>query len=451
MNMKKGFILIVVIAFLAVLIITAVVIVSFGCSEMIQTRARNDSAAAYYTAVSGAEMMFARLRSLVDTTVMWPQSISGHVNTQGAGSTSGNSFNATADTISQDVLGIVSEGIANGRHARVTVKYGFNSTFTSGFPIGCMGPIDLKGAKLLFLKSWVRAEGPIASGSTVTTNSVARVSGDILQNQSFQAPSFWQKYDTATSTWSSKAVGDTNGDGSYLIDITSDSQVTVADAGGDQAKIDIFTADDTYTDGVVNEKDAYYTYYTSELNSALGLGIGPGEEHYYSGSQVFEPDSVPAGTSIIFVNGDVDISFSDTEWWGGAIDHTIVTMGDISIIQPTNGSDDVLTLVAYGDVTTGGVRAFGGVRGEFVVYANGNFNAYYGGRTDGTIFAKDGVLIDTVLPIPGLLNRDLNRSSLDWADPANWPIGLPPGYNRLSLIFTLTDESADYAPRWQNE
>ena len=108
-----------------------------------------------------------------------------------------------------------------------------------------------------------------------------------------------------------------------------------------------------------------------------------------------------------------------------------------------------MTLIALGDVNTGGVVAFGGVSGNLVVYADGDFNAYYGGRTNGTIFAKGNIDVDTVLPIPGLLNRDLNRGTEDWSDPADWPLGLPQGYNRISLSFRIKDESIEYVPVWQ--
>lgn len=55
---KKGFIIILVTISLAVLILSASVIVSIGCSELIATRIRNDLLiSAYYVAISGCELM----------------------------------------------------------------------------------------------------------------------------------------------------------------------------------------------------------------------------------------------------------------------------------------------------------------------------------------------------------------------------------------------------------
>lgn len=454
MNAKKGFVIIIVIAFLAILILIASIIVNLGCGEILQVRLKNDMASAYYVAVSGAEFMYANLKSREGQIVNWPQSISGTVQTRATGGLTIGTFSANANTVAQEVLGITSEGTVNGHKARITVKYGFGSTYTNGVPIGSIGAMELYGTRWWALRSWVRAEGPLESNSTITTNSYVQVSGEILQNQSFVPPHFWWRYNAATGSWTEKTIYDTNGDGQYLTDVNGDGSVTVEDAGGDEARIATFNADNTYSsDSVINDKDAFYTYYTAELNTAENLNIGPGQVNYYSGTQTFGPGDVPQGTTIIFVNGDANILFNDQNWAGGARDHTIVSINDITIVQPTNGSDDRMTLVAFGNVNTGGVIAFGGVRGNIVIYANEDFNAYYGGRTNGTIFAKDNVYVDTVLPIPGLLNRDLNRGTGDWADPASWPLGLPRGYLNASLSFSMKNETtsppAGYVPRWQ--
>lgn len=441
---RAGFIIIIVVAFLAVLLIAAVLIVNIGCGEILQTNAAKDSSKAMYTAISGAEMLYSKLKSKEGNIVTWPQTDSGTIYSAYSGGTAMGTYSAIANTVTTNVFGIVSTGTYNGKTSRVTVKYGFDSPYTNGYPIGCIGSMTLSGQKWLLLRSWVRAEGPLAAGETVTTNNFVKVSGDILENQLFNAPSFWLG-----------AVGDTNNDGSYIVDVNGDGSVTTGDVGSGQEAI--FAADDINNDGSINDNDAFIHYYTVFLdnpaNNSLGqdLGLSPGEASYYNGDQTFDPWSVPAGTPIIFVNGNVDIAFSDTAWWGGDYNHTIVATGNINIVQPTNGSQDTLALIAYGSVNTGGIRAFGGVRGNLVVYAHSDFNAYYGGRTDGTIFASGDVDIDTVLPIPGLLNRDLNRGDADWSDPTNWPLGLPPSYNQISLSFRIMNEASEFTPIWQRE
>lgn len=420
---RKGFVIVIVIAFLTILLLVAWVVIDIGCGEVLQTRMQNDSLSAYYVAQAGTEMMYARLRNRPNE--LPPQTLTGSVATRFAGGQTVGTFTARADLISTDLLGITSEGTVRGHKSKVSAKYKIIPHYTNGAPVGSVGPMTLYGQRLLGFRSWVRVDGPITSGSTITTNNYVQVRrGDILENQSLVAPSFWMKYDADSDTWSQKATYDTFGTGSYITDVNQDGTVTIADAGGDPANEAIFRTNDINSDGEVNDKDAFITYYTVELNKQA-LGLGNGESNHYEGDQAFGPGDVPQGRTIIFVNGNVNIGFNDQNWSGYACDHTIAATGDIMIVQPTNGSDDRLTLVAYGDVNTGGVRAFGGVRGNLDIYANGDFNAYFGGRTNGTILAKDNVYIDTVLPIPGLLNRDINRGTDNWDDPANRPLGLP--------------------------
>lgn len=448
---KKAYIILLVVFFLGLLVISALAIVNLGSSEAIQTRVSNDLARAHFAASAGAEIMYCALKSKEGTTVTWPQlipSADSSVMTRVAGGDTIGTFTASADTTALDVFAIVSEADVGGTKARVTVKYGFDSPFTNGYPIGCMGNMSLAGTRWLFLRSWVRAEGPIAAGGTITTNNYVQLAGDELENQTFTTPNFWQTYDAASGTWSSKQLYDSNGDGQLVTDTTGKGYVDLADCGGDPAKEAIFYDDDINNDVIINDKDGFVAYYTIELNKQ-GYGIGPGESNYYEGNQSLDPWSVPAGTPIIFVNGNADILFNTSSWWGSESNTTIVTAGDITIVQPTNGSDDTLTLIAGGDVITGGIRAFGGVRGNVVIFSYGDFSAYYGGRTDGTIFAMGNVDIDTVLPIPGLLNRDLNRSDLDWSDPGQLPLGLPPNFNKISLSFRIKNEESQYRPVWQ--
>ena len=445
MTSRKGGVILVVVASLAVLIVVATVIINIGCSEIAHTRAANDLTSASYVATSGAELLYARLKSMEGQTVSWPQALSGSVTTHSSGGTVLGTYNAQAKTVTSNVFGIASTGIVNGKTATVTVTYGFDSPFTSGYPIDSMGDIALTGTRWTKFRSWVRAEGPIAAGGEITTNDFVQISGDQIEDQPFSTPSFWLG-----------AQFDTNNDTYFAVDTNNDGVVTREEAIA-QGKEGAFNDDNKYDtdDDEISDKDAFYYYYTWYLNQAANnklnedLSIGAGESRHYSGDQEFDPSSVPQSTPIIFVDGNVDILFNDTEWWGANVNHTIIAMGDITIVQPTNGSQDTLTLISYGDVNTGGVRAFGGVVGNFVVYAHGNFNAYFGGRTDGTIFSEEGITVDTVLPIPGMLNRDLNKCKTDWADSANWPLGLPPNYNMVSLSFRIKTESGQTMPIWQ--
>jgi len=450
---KKGFILIITTAFVASLLVVAMAIINMSCGEINQTRVSNDQSSAYYVARSGAEMMYNYLKAKEGQTITWPQSMPSAdsvVRTRGSGGTIIGTFSATADTISSNTFGIISTGTVNGRTARVTVKYGFSSSYNNGYPIGCAGAMSLEGSGWWIFRSYVRAEGPLASGSTITTNNFVQISGTTLQNQAFEPTNFWYKYNPATGTCNlPKIVGDTNGNGTYVTDENLDGSLTIADAGSDIAKQEAFALDDINSDGVVNNRDAFISYYTTELNQQ-GLNIGQGEARYYTGSQNFNYNSIPAGVPIVFVNGDVNINFNSTQWWAQNGNNTIVATGDINIIQPTNSSGNTLTLISYGSVNTGGLNFFGGINGNMVVCSVGNFNAYYGGKSNGAIYSNGQVNIDTVYPIPGLLNRDIKKGTLDWGNPDNWPLGLPQNYGRLSLLFAITP-SGVVKPVWQRE
>src|SRR3989338_6388902 len=142
---KKGFVIIIVVAFLAALILVAWVIVNIGLSEILQTRTRNDLASAYYAARAGAEMMYLNLKSkgADPEGLTWAQlfqPISGSVQVPVEGSTAitvGN-YSATAGLINgndSDEFGIVSNGTVNGRTSRVTVKYYYSLDVQSAIPI----------------------------------------------------------------------------------------------------------------------------------------------------------------------------------------------------------------------------------------------------------------------------------------------------------------------------
>lgn len=442
MAKRKGFVIIIVIAFLTVLILLAWVVVDIGCGEILHTKTRNDSLSAYYAAIAGAEMMYAHLNT---SHVNLPYTLPGPgiLATRSSGGQTVGTFTVSAGAITTDILEIVSEGTVGGHKARATVKYKFAPSYLNGAPIGCLGPMTMSGRKWWILTSWVRSNSDLVTGGTLTKNDYVQIAGTISQNQPIETPHFWWKYDAASDCWSQKATYDTLGTGVYITDVNGDGNVTIADALGDAAGEAIFRTNDINSDGEVNDKDAFVSYYTVELNKK-NLGLAPGEAGYYEGNQAFGPGDVPSGKIIIFVNGDVNILFNDQNWSKGACDHTIVSTGDITIIQPVNGSDDRLTLVSYGDVSTGGLNFFGSVKGNLDVYANSSFNAYYGGTSNGTILAKDSVDVDTVLAIPAFLNRNLNKGTDNWwADPANMPLGLPQHYNTVTSSNTTLADAQD--------
>jgi len=470
---KKGFIAIIVFSALAVIILVAVVIVTLGSGEIIQIRTSNDSQAAYYAAIAGAEDMYTRLRSVSDTAsqVVWPESISA-TNVQIGGATVG-SYSVVADITSQaNVFMISSTGTANGRSVTVTTKYGFTSSYTNGLPIGAVGPMSLTGHRIRLLFWWltygITADGPIECGSTVTPNSSTNgvyvtYSGTVAENSTDVSPmSFWMSPSAMTNL-------DVNNDGQYVTDTNGDGSVTAADAQ-DAAQLAIFTADNVAADTVIDNKDAFVYYYTGYLNqpqnnpTGTDLGIsGPGDTNYYSGDTNFGPSgvfsaTVPSGSQIVFVDGDASIVFNAQDWWNNESDLTVIATGDITIVQPWNGSNDRLNLISYGDIYTGGFNLgdVANVQGNINMLACGNFNAILGGSTNGSNFANGITTIDTEAELFGFLpiysSRDINQGTDSWASAADKPLGLPPGFPVVTKQFVINQElgggSGGY-PIWQ--
>src|SRR3989338_3053957 len=117
----KGFVIMVVIASLAVIFIVAWAVVNIGCSEILQARMRNDLISAYYIAAAGAEKMYATLRT--QNTVNWPVSLV-QTDVSQNGSNVGY-FTTSANIISGDEFCIVSNGVVNTHVAKAIVKYGY--------------------------------------------------------------------------------------------------------------------------------------------------------------------------------------------------------------------------------------------------------------------------------------------------------------------------------------
>lgn len=454
---RKGFVIILALAMTAAILITAVAIVNLGCGEALQSRRHNDTEAAYYVAVAGAERMYANLRDKSNglATVTWPLSIS--TTSLQVGSDVVGSYAATANLTGQaGEFMIISDGTANGRTARVTVKYGYTSTYTNGLPVGSIGPMDFLGQRWWFLTSYVYAEGPVQSASTInpnsnTNNRYVQYSGGVTENASgLQSPSFWLA--------GRQASFDVNGDSQGWTDGNGSNSITAGEVppGAEAA----FAADDVTGDGVVDSKDAFKYYYTVYLNAAANngtgqdLGINEGGPNHYNGDQTFGPFTVPAGTKVIFVDGgDANIVFNGQQWWNNDSELTVVSTDDIVIVQPVNGPDDRLTLIAQGNTYTGGLNLgqLADVDGNLISYSGGNFIAILGGSTNGAIFANGLIDVDTGLP-SFLFNRDFNKATDDWSNPANKPVGLPPNFGVVSLPFSIKAENlgvGGYNPRWQ--
>lgn len=462
---KKGFAILIALALVTVFLLIGSAIVTISCGEIIQSRGYNNSAYAYYVAVAGAERMYARLKSIqaLGQTVTWPLRPSDLVNVaiQMDGVTAG-TYTVTAELTGQaNEFAIVSKGTANNRTITVTAKYGYSSTYTNGVPIGSMGAMNFAGSRWFIFTSRVYADGPVESASTISPSAscpnsspYVQYNGDVVPNKSdLSSPSFWYKYDQSTGSWSQKQVYDTNGDGYYTGDTTGKGYVDANDCGGDPVKLANFNVDDINDDGRVDNKDAFTAYYTVELNAAHNLGINPGGPNYYSGDKILGPYTIPAGVSMIFVDGNVDILFNAQKWWPTASDVAVVSTNDITIVQPVNGSDDRMTLVAYNNISTGGINLgeLADVDGNIDIYANNNFTAILGGSTNGAIMAGGQTNVQTGLP-SFLFNRDINQGTDSWADPTRRPIGLPPGYATISRPFSIKAENlsaAGYKPRWQ--
>jgi len=437
---KKGFVIILMLSMMTIFLLIIVTIVGLSCSEVIQVRARNDSISAYDVAVAGAERMYTRINSTPPNgNPSWPLSISSTA-IQVNGSIVGR-YTVTANTISPSEFAIISTGTVNSRSSTLTVKYGFVPYVHSGVPLTSIGQIKFQGNKYWKKTSRVYIDGPIQSAGFITPTlkspdqpPYVEFYGSVTEGISgLKKPSFWWKYipksETVPGHWMSKTVGDANGD-------------EIVNA-----------ADDINQDNKVDERDAFRAYYLLELNKLLAEKVPPETVQEYVGDKTLGPYSVPAGTSVIFVDGDVNVVFNAQQWWGApAADLTIASTGDITIVQPVNGPDDRLTLVAYRDVFTGGTNLseLTDIDGNLNIFANGNFTAVLGGNTNGSIMVGGTTYIDTVL-IDALFDRNLHHGTDDWAV---WPIGFPPDYpmdNSISnfAIKTETFGVANYKPRWQ--
>jgi hypothetical protein len=255
-----------------------------------------------------------------------------------------------------------------------------------------------------------------------------------------------------------KIVFDTNDDGDYAQDTDHDGVVTLSEAVA-QDKEAAFALDNSYTrdngnadqaqnDAYrINEKDAFFYYYTHDLNNKYNLGIAPGEPNYYSSGRTFDPGDVATNVRVVFVDGDVSVNKNDQNWNGNvALNHTLASTGSINLVQPTNRPGDRLAIIAYNNVyMTGEMGNQGGTIGDLIIYAHNDFTAENGGKINASIFAKGTVTINTIGDDRGKDHRLLFKSTIDWSSP---PIGLPKDYAVISIDFAIENDSS-YKSVWQ--
>ncbi|MFH1752668.1 MAG: hypothetical protein ABH875_00635 [Candidatus Omnitrophota bacterium] len=442
MKNKKGYVLIAALSFIAVLVISAASIFFMVGTEALRTRRQLETTKAFYAAEGGAERMFEFISANPDTATF--QTITENqaqwdfdAGTQGLYDYPvGHPHHGDSTRMLIEVL---STGTSGSTSKDVTVEYevqnvawGNASLLTLGNDINLQG--HTKTIKILWFTIEITAgidlEGPVASSGAVIKNEptdAISITGQEVEGVGVPTPEFMQAFDA-------------NRDSDELVDPNSDGQIEYAEIPldpvtglPDPVAEAIFLADDVNNDNVVNERDGFIYYYTKELNYNGGgdLGMDPdaaSHPYYYSGDQTFGPggifESVPADTDIVFIDGNVDIVLNPASWGGGARDITLVSTGDITIVEPCNGDDDRLTLVSYQDVATGGINLqfIDLIDSNMNVYAHDDFYASYGGDTEGTVIAKDYMDIDTE-DASLLFAREIGNSDDIVQDP---PVGLPP-------------------------
>lgn len=431
---KKGFVIIIVLAFLAILSILAVIIVSFGFGELTQTNTRNDFERAYYLAISGAQMQYLYYTEQ-GVTDLAEQEVVLDSSTEEKGYFDPIAYpsaqNGEVDIVSR---GYVNKGSIHQHTVTIVAKYPQSPSIAS------INTMTFAGHRIFIFTSRVFVNESVGTNTPpISTNQyVSLPEYRKVPNPGLTPLSFWMDADG-----NPKTVYDTNGNGDFITDRNGDGQVTIDDAiamaAGDPALEMLyrgyFMADNVYhpgggtTFGPINALDAFYQYYTNDLNykdPLNPLGINPGGVNYYSGDQTFGPWSVPNDKKIIFVDGNVDIWFNAQNWGGGAKDLTIVSTRNVNLDLPLNGSDDRLTLITYNNVSILSLSFFS-MDGDLVVQANNDFIANWGGKTNGSMFANNRVTVDTGI-VSALFTRTLKKEKFDRSDPGQWPLGLHPNY-----------------------
>lgn len=495
MKKNKGFTIILVMGAMAVLVIITSIIISIGCGEVAQIRVRNDHISAYYIATAGAERMYAIISNKWQSlsTEQWTTLTLPETALMVDGVTAGK-FTVAAYRINNpnQFFYIVSTGEVNNRTVTVTVKYGYRIDYVNGKPMVSLGNMSLKGNKVLFWKFMVNADGPIESAGSINpvgnndpdyapNNRYVQYTGTVTENSPniTTAPSFWlnDPFDTTGAFANAEISIPPHSDPNFITRGEAETYAAEQEAitpGRGAQVLAAFDANNKYTktsqdEERVDNKDAFYYYYTGYLDNDPSspsydgekphLEIGQGETNYVDHNTTYGPFSVGAGKKIVFVDGDVDVIFNAQQYWGSASDLTIVSMNDIAIYQPVNGPDDRLTLIAYNDISTGGINLgdFADVKGNIVMFAAGDFDAVLGGVMNGPIFAGGEISIDTRWLI-FYSARDFNMGTDNWAN--NYPLGLPESYINNSnfkiergfhmLAEGVGETTQNFNPRWQS-
>jgi len=477
---QKGFVLVLVLSLLTLSVIAGMSFCSLTYNEIRIARTLIDKTKAFYIAESGLEDTCAYLKAQGDNQAGVWESYNGHplyprytyrtllAFTRDVGD---GSYTARAYTKDDSVteLSVESTGTVNNSSVTIITTYskGPKNPFENALAAG--GDITLLGhrQKILFLwkNSWVEVNGPVTANGTITTNERVMVNGTQTPSAQLPMPQFIETKqadlngDGITETYQI----DLNRDGSYnpdpsdinydtnpinqtfygsgtRVDKNGDGNITKGDnpysSSGDTPENHPyqdwnaeFDADDVIDDEVITEKDGFKYYYTNTLNNrdaSNHLDIGVGESNYYSGDQSFGPlgSEIDPDTNIVFVEGDATVYLNAQSWWDGSKDLAIVSTGDATVVQPTTGSDDRLTVISYGNIYTGGLDIFGLLDGNSILYSYNDINAYYGGVTTGAMVAGNNAYVDTVLTsFLGFFNRTINYNADMVVAPP--PIGMP--------------------------
>lgn len=427
-------------AMLTVLLILAIGIVSYGCSELIATRTRNDLlVSAYYVAISGCERMYADLKATA--TPAWGVPTGGNIS---IGPNIIGTYSATHYQASASEFYIVSTGTVRGHTAKATVKLGYLVDYSGPLAMGAYGAVTLNGSSN---QAKIMMQGPVAS-STSTPIILGRtdISGtpQTIANTGTPRVSF---FDTPNAIINPSVLTELK-----AADANSDGTVTLIEAQ-DALIEDHYNTVNTYTpsDGVT-EKDAFYYYYTTYLNNPLNnplgqtLNIGAGESRYYTGDQTFGTSSIPNSVKIIFVNGNATINNND----GATTDHTVVVTGNLTLQQPNNSPGSRNTYIVFGNVATDGEMGnSGGTKGDLIIFANGNIDKQGGGKMNASFFANGTLNLDTAGDT-GKKHLMFSRLTESW-DGGNAPLGVPVNYPlNITSGFSVKNQT-NYPAVWQRE
>lgn len=462
---RKGFVLIVVLSFILVLAISGAGIFFLTNSETIQARRQISMTRAFYAADAGAERMYRFVKDhendpqsvvnqqIVDEMLVIDEVVVStyDVSTSGISALTAQQIAELVppggDALEWGTITITSTGSSGGVSRNVIVEYVLQDIdFKNPALMSLSDLLSLQGHKEIWWFWWIEAgvyiEELMACNGVINKEDPTDTihgpgAANELENLSQPSPVFM-------------SGNDANRDGDQITDTNGDSAITVDDipidpeTGEPEAEqLAIFSADDVNSDGAVTEQDGFTHYYTDAYNYSDVNGNGepdddlgmdpdnPSHPYYYSGDTTFGPesgapylwDTVPDDTNIVFVDGDVDIYFNP-DAWDGERDITIVSTGDVTIVEPCNGDNDRLTLVSYGDISTGGINIqfIDFIDSNMNAYSHGDFYAYYGGDTEGTIISNGIGDIDT-MEASLLYTREI-----EWNDNivSNPPLGLPP-------------------------